>query len=369
MLSQPASTLAPTEQFILFGDSITQQCFSPNTTFSFGAALADTYVRRLDIVNRGLSGYNTTQALHALPLCMPEPEVTKVRFMTIFFGANDARIAGSPGGPSQTVPLNEFKKNIKAMVQSPSVVVHGDIRIIFITTPPIDERTLSQTDHEKYEHLPRNTLRRTAAHTASYAEAVRSLGEELDIPVCDIHTAMLARAGYSRSTSISSDPTSRSTSTSTSTTTRRPSASRSRYPATPSNASSSSATATINTPATSVTGPATPGSLESPENHTLQSFFTDGLHFSAEGYRVLFGELMSLIEETWPSQMPARLPMRLPPWDLRPAWQTAGEGLSGARREGGHGQFAGGGVGESDDEGVRVEGTFEAVVREVRRRM
>ncbi|KAK3671958.1 hypothetical protein LTR78_008133 [Recurvomyces mirabilis] len=364
MLSQPAYTLAPTDQFLLFGDSITQQCFSPNTAFSFGAALADTYVRRLDIVNHGLSGYNTTQALQALPLCMPEPEVTKVRFMTIFFGANDARIAGSPGGPSQTVPLNEFKRNIKAMIQSPSVVAHEDIRIILITTPPIDERTLSQTDHEKYEHLPRNTLRRTAAHTATYAEAVRSLGVELDIPVCDIHTAMIARAGYSRSASISSDPTSSSTST----TTRRPSASTSRYPANPSNASSSSTTATIITTATSVIASPTPGSLDSPENPTLQSFFTDGLHFSGEGYRVLFGEVMSLIEETWPSQMPARLPLRLPPWDLRPAWQTAGEDLPETRRESGHRQFAGGGGSPGDEEGMRVEGTFEAVVREVRRR-
>lgn len=43
------------DQFILFGDSITRQAFSPGLSFSFGAALSDAYARRLDVINRGLS--------------------------------------------------------------------------------------------------------------------------------------------------------------------------------------------------------------------------------------------------------------------------------------------------------------------------
>lgn len=45
------------DQFLLLGDSITQQSFGQDRGFAFGAALSDAYVRRLDVVNRGLSGY------------------------------------------------------------------------------------------------------------------------------------------------------------------------------------------------------------------------------------------------------------------------------------------------------------------------
>ncbi len=41
----------------------------------------EAYIRRLDVVNRGFSGFNTTQALRILPQIMPVPEEAKVRFM------------------------------------------------------------------------------------------------------------------------------------------------------------------------------------------------------------------------------------------------------------------------------------------------
>jgi hypothetical protein len=43
-------------QFVLFGDSITEQSFRPG---GWGSALADCYSRQADIVLRGYSGYNT----------------------------------------------------------------------------------------------------------------------------------------------------------------------------------------------------------------------------------------------------------------------------------------------------------------------
>ena len=54
------------DQFILFGDSITQQAFSEHGA-PFGAALTDAYIRKLDIVNRGFSGYNSSHAFDILP--------------------------------------------------------------------------------------------------------------------------------------------------------------------------------------------------------------------------------------------------------------------------------------------------------------
>lgn len=53
----------PMDQFILFGDSITQGSYAQERGFAFGAELTNRYVRRLDVINRGFSGYNTAQAL------------------------------------------------------------------------------------------------------------------------------------------------------------------------------------------------------------------------------------------------------------------------------------------------------------------
>ncbi|CAI9572942.1 unnamed protein product, partial [Staurois parvus] len=49
---------------VLFGDSITQFAFEAN---GWGATLADKLVRKCDVLNRGLSGYNTRWAKLILP--------------------------------------------------------------------------------------------------------------------------------------------------------------------------------------------------------------------------------------------------------------------------------------------------------------
>ncbi|XP_042033894.1 isoamyl acetate-hydrolyzing esterase 1 homolog isoform X2 [Salvia splendens] len=43
-------------QIVLFGDSITQQSFRSG---GWGASVADTYSRKVDVVLRGYGGYNT----------------------------------------------------------------------------------------------------------------------------------------------------------------------------------------------------------------------------------------------------------------------------------------------------------------------
>ena len=56
----------------------------------------------------------------------------------------------------------------------------------------------------------------------------------------------------------------------------------------------------------------------------------EGLHFSPDGYRVLYAELMKLIESRWPEQVPEKLPYVLPAWDDGPEW--AKEGLEMGKR-------------------------------------
>jgi len=48
--------------FMLFGDSITQGAWEPDMN-GFGQRLSHIYARKLDVLNRGFSGYNTDWAL------------------------------------------------------------------------------------------------------------------------------------------------------------------------------------------------------------------------------------------------------------------------------------------------------------------
>lgn len=77
-------------QFVLFGDSITQKSFSPG---GWGAAVADAYQRKADVVNRGYSGYNSRWALHLLGRVFPAERAGDTALATVFFGANDAALA------------------------------------------------------------------------------------------------------------------------------------------------------------------------------------------------------------------------------------------------------------------------------------
>ena len=283
------------DQFILFGDSITQIAFSPDHGFAFGAALANAYVRKLDILNRGFSGYNTRQALRILPSLMPSPSQVRVRFMAVFFGANDARLPNTPGGPDQHVPLEEFKENVRKIVVHPCVRAHEEIKIILITPPPVDERLLAQADQAKYPDIHPMLPRRTARTTAAYAQAVRDLGLSLSFPqnyapntpevaLVDLWSFMLARAGQENAK-----------------------------------------------PAYTLQG-----SMEMPANAILQSFLLDGLHLTRAGYEVLFEQLMWVIGRRWPAEVPEALGFVYPTWDDEGAWtenreEGRGDGTGGAK--------------------------------------
>ncbi|KAF2215449.1 hypothetical protein CERZMDRAFT_35936 [Cercospora zeae-maydis SCOH1-5] len=253
------------DQFVLFGDSITQQSFSQERGFAFGAALANEYVRRVDVVNRGFSGYNTRQALEVLPHVLPPRSCSRVRFMTIWFGANDARLPNTPGEPQQHIPLDEFVDNTRAILAHPDVRGHEGVRIILITPPPVDERKGLAADQAGN---PGNgdVIRRKAVVTRDYAAAVVRLGREMDVQVLDLWSVMIRRAGGA------------------------------------------------------VEDPVPTGAMEMPRNEVLQSFLHDGLHLSPEGYRVLYDEFLALIQRVWPDQDPDALPFILPRWDS-PVWK------------------------------------------------
>ncbi|CAH6720829.1 isoamyl acetate-hydrolyzing esterase [[Candida] jaroonii] len=118
------------DKFLLFGDSITEFSFD-SANNGFGAKLSDTYIRKLDIVNRGFSGYNTNHALYLLPAILNS--TSDIKIMTIFLGTNDASI------DFQKVPVETVRTNMSKLIQMGK---EKDIKIIVIG-PGVHDKKMS----------------------------------------------------------------------------------------------------------------------------------------------------------------------------------------------------------------------------------
>ncbi|CAK7223170.1 hypothetical protein SCUCBS95973_005087 [Sporothrix curviconia] len=174
---------APYPQIVLFGDSLFRHAADTLDGFSLQAALQWHAQRRFDVVNRGLSGYNTSQALKVLPSLFPPSDTDnssssvftpKLAYLFVLFGANDAVLPPGEGSPlqnSQHVPLAAYEANLKAILTHRNIQVHQPT-IVLVTPPPLDGFRRSQFEQENP-----GAGRRTARVTAQYAEAARRVAQ------------------------------------------------------------------------------------------------------------------------------------------------------------------------------------------------
>ncbi|KAH8594464.1 GDSL Lipase/Acylhydrolase family protein-like protein [Bisporella sp. PMI_857] len=252
--------MAPLDQFVLFGDSITEGFSKQASGFVVGAELQSAYIRRLDVINRGYSGYNTDNALEVIEKTIPTPEQATVRFLTIWFGANDAN-----KNPiwKQYVPLDRFKQNLRDIIDHPRVQAHSP-KIILLTPPPVEETMLLEIIPDEME----SKVIPLAKDAVLYAQAVREVGTEKGVPVVDVWGAFMKQVG---------DVSDLVNNTS-----------------------------------------ALPGSRELGRNEVLKEFLSDGLHLAAKGYQTVHEELMKVIIGTWPDQNPAKMPFA-----NKIAWEVA----------------------------------------------
>ncbi|KAG6919961.1 hypothetical protein DXG01_013310 [Tephrocybe rancida] len=180
---------------MLFGDSITQGAWTPGL-LGHGEQLTHVYARKMDVLNRGLSGYNTDWATpvlkKALATRQEQEYVPKVRLLTIWFGANDACLPPSP----QYVPLKKFASNLRDwvdLVHSPKSEYYSpDTRIILITPSPVNTYQ-RRADLESRE--PPRLLDRDFETTRRYAEAVKDVAREKGVACTDVWTAFWEAAG------------------------------------------------------------------------------------------------------------------------------------------------------------------------------
>ncbi|RDB24244.1 Isoamyl acetate-hydrolyzing esterase 1 [Hypsizygus marmoreus] len=180
---------------MLFGDSITQGAWGPGMN-GFGQRLSHVYARKLDVLNRGLSGYNTDWAMPIFKQCIAtkrnRDNLPKIRLLVIWFGANDACMWPSP----QHVSLGKFASNLREWVdaiQSPDSLYYSpQTRIILISPPPVNTY---QRRADLESRNPPKSLDRTFETTRAYAEAVRDVAQEKQVGFTDAWTVLWKAAG------------------------------------------------------------------------------------------------------------------------------------------------------------------------------
>ncbi|KAJ3214790.1 isoamyl acetate-hydrolyzing esterase [Clydaea vesicula] len=156
-------------KIILFGDSLTQKGFQLETE-GWAIKVANNYIRKQDVVNRGFSGYTTENTLPILEKMLKyEFASSEISLISIFLGANDAILPldeqkPRPNLPSKRsqklVPLVDYKNNLISMINF--IQKHSEIKILLITPPPLMENRF-------YGYNRKNS------HTIKYREAMKKV--------------------------------------------------------------------------------------------------------------------------------------------------------------------------------------------------
>ncbi|KAM6460230.1 isoamyl acetate-hydrolyzing esterase 1 homolog [Liasis olivaceus] len=168
-------------RIVLFGDSITEFSFQDK---GWGASLANRLARKCDVLNRGLSGYNTRWGKIVLPRLISKGcNARDILAITVFFGTNDSALKDE--NPRQHVPLDEYADNLKSMIRYLNSVDISKQHIILVTPPPLHEATWEKECVARGEKLNRlNSV------TGEYAKACVKVAEECGTDVIDLWTLM-----------------------------------------------------------------------------------------------------------------------------------------------------------------------------------
>lgn len=105
----------------------------------------------------------------------------------VFYGANDACLPDQP----QYVPLEEYKSNLKKIVQHPLIQAHQP-KIILVAPPPISEYTTQESDAVKGI----TWIQRLAENTKLYADGALEVANELNIPTVNLWKEFMEHAEW-----------------------------------------------------------------------------------------------------------------------------------------------------------------------------
>ncbi|KAH8868319.1 Isoamyl acetate-hydrolyzing esterase 1 like [Schistosoma japonicum] len=143
--------------------------------------------RKIDIVGRGYSGYNTRMCKPLFPILYPNKDsLMNCKFFTIFLGANDACAT-----PQQHVPVEEYKSNLCWMIKYIHRLDVPMDRILLISLPPVDENKWGATEIAKGKVITRKLVT-----CAAYAAACQEVANTNDVSFVNLYEAMLVQKSW-----------------------------------------------------------------------------------------------------------------------------------------------------------------------------
>lgn len=185
----PEKMVGPSRpQFVFFGSSIVQLCFSHG---GWGSVLSDIYSRKADILLRGYYGWNSRRAIQVLDQVFPKEAPVQPSLVIVYFGGNDSMGPHSSGlGPH--VPLNEYIENMR------KIAIHlkslsDTTRIIFLSCPPVDETRVGSGLSGIFSELIR-----TNELCQNYSNACIKLCQEMGVEVVDLFSAFQKRDDWTK---------------------------------------------------------------------------------------------------------------------------------------------------------------------------
>ncbi|CAL9175809.1 unnamed protein product, partial [Musa hybrid cultivar] len=173
--------------FVLFGSSIVQFSYSNG---GWGAILADVYARKADIFLRGYLGWNSRRAVQVLDKIFPKDAAVQPSLVIVYFGGNDS-MGPHPSGLGPHVPLPEYIENMRK-IATHLKGLSEKTRIIFLSSPPLNEEMLSRSRSPSLSELVRTNER-----CQRYSEACIELCKEMDVKVVDLYNAIQKRDDWS----------------------------------------------------------------------------------------------------------------------------------------------------------------------------
>lgn len=164
--------------FIAFGDSITQFASRPD---GFLSHVYEAFERKIDILNRGFSGFTTYEAVQMSDVFSQFGD--NVKYITIFFGANDAAMKTS----IQHVPLNLYEEYLNLIV-SKAESICPNAKIIIISPPPVVDEKWVEYCQMKYPSSPVSI--RTCDVTRMYSDVAVRVASTRGLRVIDTFKLM-----------------------------------------------------------------------------------------------------------------------------------------------------------------------------------
>eukprot|EP01114_Cavostelium_apophysatum_P024117 TRINITY_DN9347_c0_g1_i1.p1 TRINITY_DN9347_c0_g1~~TRINITY_DN9347_c0_g1_i1.p1 ORF type:complete len:250 (+),score=39.04 TRINITY_DN9347_c0_g1_i1:169-918(+) len=176
---------------VLFGDSITQESFKRE---GWGTGLAELYLRKADVINRGLSGFNTRFSSAIVDKVFYPNSYPRLLFATVFLGANDASMK-QDGPQNQHVPLDEYEANLIKIIAA--IRRNRDIapKIVVITPPPVDGIAWRDESRRKHNDVTIEANRDNEI-TALYAKRALKVAEQEGTLSINLHAEIMKNPNW-----------------------------------------------------------------------------------------------------------------------------------------------------------------------------